>query len=131
MSSWHRWIFRVATSSGDASAVHVKPEVFRRVNPVEVHGHRRCVLFNYSGNHDNTLTDFVFFLRRYKLHKLESQSKSEDGSGFAALLGEGRYTLRLTFEMTGAAEFLSVSSLECIGFPIEIGIVRMYPGTIR
>lgn len=65
----------------------------------------------------------------YKLHKLESQSKSDDGTGFAALLGEGRYTLRLTFEMTGAAEFLSISSLECIGFPIEIGIVRMYPGT--
>ena len=75
------------------------------------------------------LTSFLF-LYRYKLHKVESQSNSEDGTGFAALLGEGRYTLRLTFEVTGAAEFLSISSLECIGFPIEIGIVRMYPGAI-
>jgi hypothetical protein len=126
LSQWHRWIVRIATPANEDSAVLITPEVFRRVNPVVgKNGHQKycdsrrlvCVPQSHS---------LSLFYSRYKLHKLVSQSKEEHT--FAALLGEGRYTLRLNFEMGAAAEFMSISALECIGFPMEIGIVRMYPG---
>ena len=63
---------------------------------------------------------------RYKLHRITGNLLGTDD--FAALLGEGRYTLRLRFELGSSAQFLAISALECIGFHLEMGMARMFPG---
>ena len=62
----------------------------------------------------------------YKLHRITGNLLGTDD--FAALLGEGRYTLRLRFELGSSAQFLAISALECIGFHLEMGMARMFPG---